>query len=296
MTGMRGVYLPLVTPFSEGAVDLASTGTLVRHYAATGIAGFVLLGSTGEGPTVEPAEQEAVVQAVLEAAGGLPVLVGVSGNSTARVSAAVRAWESTPLAGYLVATPYYNRPGQDGLVRHFEAVAAETERTVVVYNVPHRTGVNLSNDALFEIVSLAPSVRAVKDSAGDIAQSLDLLQRAPDGLSVLTGEDHLYFTSLVNGAGGGILAAAHLATPTFVAVGDAVDKEELVRAREAWRTVAPMIPALFAESNPMPLKYALWKLGLLRSPECRLPLTRVSAGAARALDALVAALPGTAAT
>jgi 4-hydroxy-tetrahydrodipicolinate synthase len=291
MTRMRGVYLPLVTPFHDGDVDLESVTTLVRHYAATGIDGIILLATTGESPTVERAEQGAVVAAALEVAGDLPVFVGVSGNSTKHVAATVRAWEAAPLAGYLVVTPYYNRPGADGLVEHFRAVAGETERTVIVYNVPYRTGVNLPNDALLEIAATVPNVRAVKDSTGNIVQSLDLLQRAPEDLSVLTGEDHLYFTSLVNGGAGGILAAAHLATPTFVEVAEAVGKQELVRAREAWRTIAPMIPTLFAESNPMPLKYCLWKLGLLRSPECRLPLTEVSPGMARALDAVVAGLP-----
>jgi 4-hydroxy-tetrahydrodipicolinate synthase len=288
---MRGVYLPMVTPFNDGEVDLRSVTTLVRHYAATGIDGLVLLGTTGEGPTVEMAEQEAVVATALDAAGDLPVYVGVSGNSTTHVMAGVRAWESAPVAGYLLVTPYYNRPGQDGLIQHFRAVAGETERAVIVYNVPYRTGVNLSNDALLEIADAAPNVRAVKDSCGDIEQSLDLLQRAPDDLSVLTGEDHLFFTSLANGSAGGILASAHLATATFVEIAEAVGKQELLRARTAWRTVAPMIPALFAESNPMPLKYCLWKQGLLRSPECRLPLTRVSDAMAAALDDLVADLP-----
>jgi 4-hydroxy-tetrahydrodipicolinate synthase len=290
MPSMSGVHLPLVTPFVDGAVDLGSVSTLVRHYAATGIDGLVLLGSTGEGPTVDRAEQEAVVGTALDAAGDLPIVVGVSGNSTTHVMATVRAWEAFPVAGYLVVTPYYNRPAADGLVRHFRAVAGETERTVVVYNIPYRTGVNLSNEALLEIAATVPNVRAVKDSAGNIEQSLDLLLRAPEDLSVLTGEDHLFFTSLANGAAGGILASAHLATSTFVDVAEALGKQELVRARAAWRTVAPMVPTLFAESNPMPLKYCLWKLGLLRSPECRLPLTSVSAGLAQTLDALVADL------
>ena len=288
---MRGVHLPLVTPFVDGAVDLASVTTLVRHYAATGIDGIVLLGTTGEGPTVDRAEQEAVVATALDAAGNLPIVVGVSGNSTTHAMAAVRAWESFPLAGYLVVTPYYNRPGSDGLIQHFRAVAGETERTVVAYNVPYRTGVNLTNEALLEIAATVPNVRAVKDSAGNIEQSLDLLLRAPDDLSVLTGEDSLYFTSLANGAAGGILAAAHLATASFVEVAEALGKQELVRARDAWRTVAPIIPTLFAESNPMPLKYCLWKLGLIRSAECRLPLTSVSPGLARTLVSLVAGLP-----
>src|SRR5215208_5358914 len=108
MTTMRGVYLPLVTPFHDGAVDLESVATLVRHYAATGIDGIILLATTGEGPTVDTAEQEAVVATSLDAAGDLPVFVGVSGNSTRHVTATVRAWESTSLAGYLVVTPYYN--------------------------------------------------------------------------------------------------------------------------------------------------------------------------------------------
>lgn len=288
---VRGVYVPLVTPFSDGEVDLRSVTTLVRHYAATGIDGLVLLGTTGEGPTVEADEQAAVVATALDAAGDLPVYVGVSGNSTRHVSAALRGWESAPLAGYLVVTPYYNRPGQDGLIEHFRAVAGETQRTVIAYNVPYRTGVNLSTDALLEIAESEPNVRAVKDSCGDIEQSLDLLQRAPDDLSVLTGEDHLFFTSLVNGAAGGILASAHLATTTFVEIAEAIGKHDLLRGRTAWRTVASMIPALFAESNPMPLKYCLWRQGLLRSPECRLPLTSVSEPMAAALDDLVAELP-----
>lgn len=251
------------------------------------------MGTTGESPTVEPVEQQAFVAAALEEAGELPVFVGVSGNSTRHVAATLCAWEPFPLAGYLLTTPYYNRPGSDGLIEHFRMVAGETERTVIAYNVPHRTAVNLSNDALLEIAATAPSVRAVKDSSGDVGQSLDLLQRAPDGLSVLTGEDHLYLTNLAHGGAGGILAAAHLATGTFVDIGRAMAAQELDRARTAWRTVAAMIPTLFAESNPMPLKYCLWRLGLVRSPECRLPLTQVSAGMARTLDAVVSGLTRT---
>lgn len=131
----------------------------------------------------------------------------------------------------------------------------------------------------------------MKDATGNIVQSLDLLERAPDSLSVLTGEDPLYFTSLANGAAGGILASAHLATETFVEVADAIASEQLVKARTAWRGVSRLIPALFSEANPMPLKYCLWRLGLIKSPECRLPLTRVSDGLAARLDDLVAGLP-----
>ncbi|MEV0729724.1 4-hydroxy-tetrahydrodipicolinate synthase [Polymorphospora sp. NPDC051019] len=291
MTKLEGVYLPLVTPFYDGAVDLESLRRLVDHYSGFGLAGLIMMGTTGESPTVEPDEQRAVVVETIQAvAGALPVYVGVGGNSTRHVAAGIASYESLDVAGYLVVTPYYNRPPADGLVEHYRAVAGETERPVIVYNVPYRTGVNLSNDALFEIVAAAPNVRAVKDSTGNLMQSLDLLHRAPSELSVLTGEDPMFFTSLANGAAGGILASSHLATRTFVEVADAIAKQELVRARTAWGTISPMIPSLFGESNPMPLKYCLWRQGLLRSPECRLPLTRVSAGLAATLDELTAQL------
>lgn len=296
METIEGVYLPLVTPFHDGAVDLESLRRLVRHYADTGLAGLVLLGTTGESPTVEPDEQRTIVTAVKEAAAGegaghLPIYVGVSGNSTRHVAKTLASFESLAADGYLVTTPYYNRPGTDGLIEHFTTVARETERTIIIYNIPYRTGVNLSNDALIELATSVPNIRAVKDSSGDITQSLDLLNRAPDGLAVLTGEDHLFFTSVANGAAGGILASSHLATRTFTEIAEAMGKEELVRARAAWHGISPMIPTLFRESNPMPLKYCLWRLGLLRSPECRLPLTHVSDGLAKTLDGIVARLP-----
>lgn len=291
MAEMKGLYLPLVTPFYDGNIDRDSLRRLVVHYRTTGLAGLVLLGTTGESPTIEPAEQKSMVAAVIdEVAGSLPVFVGVGGNSTSHVARGIASFESLNVAGYLVITPYYNRPSEDGLIEHFKAVASETGRAVIVYNVPHRTGVNLSNDALFEIVATVPNVQAVKDATGNIAQTLDLLHRAPEDLAVLTGEDMLYFSSLASGAAGGILAAAHLATETFVEVGAAIASERLEKARAAWRTISPMVPALFSEPNPLPVKYCLWRLGLIRSPECRLPLTRVSKIHAERLDNLLTQL------
>jgi 4-hydroxy-tetrahydrodipicolinate synthase len=290
---MKGVYLPLITPFHDGAIDLESLRSLVEHYSSSGISGLIMLGTTGESPTIEPDEQKSVVATAIDAAADrLPIYVGISGNSTPHVAKALASFEPTGVAGYLVVTPYYNRPSADGLIEHFRTVAGETERTIIVYNVPYRTGVNLPNDAMLELAATVPNVRAVKDSTGNITQSLDLLHRAPDDLAVLTGEDPLYFTSLANGAAGGILASAHLATKTFVEVADAIMSDRLEKARSAWRYISPMIPTLFSESNPMPLKYCLWSLGLIRSPECRLPLTRVSAGLTAQLDAILAQMPG----
>jgi 4-hydroxy-tetrahydrodipicolinate synthase len=263
---------------------------LVAHYRTTGIAGFVLLGTTGESPTITADEQHEVVEVVLaELDGALPVHVGLAGNDTAHVVERLAAFEGLPVDGYLLVMPYYSRPGQDGLAAHVRAVAGATGRTVILYNVPYRTGVNLANATLLSLAAELPNVRAVKDSTGDVAQSLELLRLAPEGFDVLTGEDPLFFTSLANGAAGGILASAHLATEVFVAVDELVRADRLAEARAAWRQVEGGIPLLFTEANPMPIKHCLWRQGLLASLECRLPLTSVSAGLAAQLDALVSA-------
>jgi 4-hydroxy-tetrahydrodipicolinate synthase len=284
---MDGVWLPIITPFLDHEVDLPSFERLLDRYLESGISGVIVLGTTGESPTVTTAEREQLLERAQKVLRGrLPLYVGVSGNSTDHVVADVEHLERCDVDGYLVACPYYNRPPQDGLAAHFRAVAAQTERPIVVYNIPYRTGVNRENDTLFELIASCPNIQAVKDSSGNLAQTVDLIARAPAGFSVLTGEDALFFTALVNGADGGILASAHLATPAFVQVAQAVRGNDLVSAQHAWTTEAALWGSLlFLEPNPMPIKYCLWRMGLIRSPECRLPLTRVSEEGSRTLDA-----------
>jgi 4-hydroxy-tetrahydrodipicolinate synthase len=129
------------------------------------------------------------------------------------------------------------------------------------------------------------NIVGVKDSSGSVAQSLELLARKPEGFSVLTGEDALYFTMMANGAEGGILAASHVMTERFVEVGRHFARNDVDGARAAWQPLAPLVPLLFAEANPMPIKHLLWRQGLIASPECRLPLTKISDALARRLDA-----------
>jgi len=195
--------------------------------------------------------------------------------------------ERLPLKGIVSVCPYYNRPSQDGLIAHFRAIAAATDREVFIYNIPYRTAVNLSNDSLLELAQV-PNIVGVKDSCGILAQSLDLLARKPAGFSVLTGEDALYFTMLANGADGGILAASHIATERFLDVGRRFAANDIDGARAAWAPIAQQVPLLFAEANPMPIKYLLWRQGLIASPECRLPLTKISDALARRLDVMLA--------
>lgn len=286
---MRGVLLPLITPFRERTLDVDSLERLLDHYGSSGVTGLVLLGTTGESPTVTAAEREQIATPAREIVGGrIELYLGVSGNDTNGVAATIRELDRLEMDGYLVVCPYYSRPPQDGLAAHFQAVAGVTERPIVVYNIPYRTAVTLENDTLLGLIETCPNIRAVKDSTGNLVQTLDLISRAPDGFSVLTGEDHLFFSCVTAGADGGILAAAHLATSAFVEVERAARDNDLDRARAAWSTVAPLIPLLFAEPNPMPIKHCLWRAGLIASPECRLPLTRVSGAHAKALDNAVA--------
>ncbi len=283
---IAGLWVPLVTPFRDGAVDLDSYDRLVEHYVGLGVDGLFPLGTTGEAPTLAPDEIDAIVERTVAVADGrVPVFVGVGGNATGKVEKELERLERYPFQGIVSVCPYYNRPSQDGLMAHFRAIAASTDRDVLIYNIPYRTAVNLSNESLIELAETVPNIVGVKDSSGSIAQSLELLALKPEGFSVLTGEDALYFTMMANGAEGGILAASHLMTGRFVEVGRRFAANDLAGARNAWRPLAPMVPLLFAEANPMPIKYLLWRQGLIRSPECRLPLTRISAGLAERLDA-----------
>jgi len=287
-TKISGLWVPLVTPFKDGAVDYASYERLVAHYIACGANGLFPLGTTGESPALDDGEVEAVIERTLAvAAGRVPVFVGIGGNATHKVEKTLRRLERLPFDGIVSVCPYYNRPSQDGLIGHFRAIAAATDRQVLIYNIPYRTAVNLSNDSLIELAQV-PNIVGAKDSSGSIAQSLDLLARKPAGFSVLTGEDALYFTMMANGADGGILAASHLMTERFLEVDRRFAVNDLAGAHQVWAPLAGFVPLLFAEANPMPIKHCLWRQGLIASAECRLPLTRISDGLARQLDRIFA--------
>ena len=181
-----------MTPFRDGVVDFSSYERLIDHYIACGVDGLFPLGTTGESPALDDDEiDELVERTVAKVAGRVPVFVGVGGNATHKVEKALRRLERFAFEGIVSVCPYYNRPSQDGLIAHFRAIAAATDRDVLIYNIPYRTAVNLSNDSLLELAQV-PNIVGVKDSSGSIAQSLELLARKPADFSVLTGEDALY--------------------------------------------------------------------------------------------------------
>jgi len=284
MTEISGVWLPAITPFADGAVDLRSYEKLLTHYLAKGVSGIFPLGTTGESPTIDDDEMEAIVdRTVTVVAGRVPIFVGIGGNATGKVLKTLKRLERYRFAGIVSVCPYYNRPGQDGMREHFTRIAEATDREILIYNIPYRTSVNLANETLLRLAEL-PNIVGVKDSTGNIAQSLELLRLRPEGFAVMTGEDALFYTMLAHGADGGILASSHVATERFLAVYERMAKNDHQGARAQWAPLEVLVPLLFKEANPMPIKHCLWRRGLIASAECRLPLTKIFDALAAELD------------
>jgi 4-hydroxy-tetrahydrodipicolinate synthase len=285
---LQGLWLPLVTPFKEGRLDEGSLRRLVRHYATQPVDGLILAATTGEGQTLDDEEVERLAAIVAaEVNGAIPIYLGLSGSDTRKLVKALDRTTPWPVDGYLIACPYYTRPSQQGLLRHFTALAGQTPRPIIVYNIPYRTGVNLANDTLLRLAELS-NIVGVKDCCADQAQSFDLLGARPPGFSVLTGEDALFYAALTQGADGGILAAAHVETGKFAAIRHLLLAGDRAGALLAWRSLVDVARLLFAEPSPAPIKHWLWRAGLIDSPEVRLPMTEISAELAARLDAEMA--------
>ena len=282
---LSGVWLPIITPFLDGKIDNASYAKLINHFIAKGVDGIIPMGTTGESPTIADSEYERLIALTMDI-GRVPVVVGAGGNDTHRALAKIRIAEAHQVDGVLSVCPYYNRPNQFGLRDHFLKLSEATRLNIVIYNIPYRTGVNLENDTLFQLAELS-NIIGVKDSCGQIHQTLKLLADKPRDFSVMTGEDLLFFTTLVNGGNGGILASAHLHTEAFLDVYRRVSTNDHQGARRQWQKLQSFILLLFAEPNPAPVKHCLHRLNLIRSADVRMPLTPVSAELKKQLDSVI---------
>jgi 4-hydroxy-tetrahydrodipicolinate synthase len=202
-----GIWIPLVTPFREGRLDKPALARLIRHLAAQGVAGFVACGSTGEAAMLDADEQDAVLATTLDAAQGLPVLMGLSGARPERVAERARQWAADhAVAGFLITAPAYVKPSQAGIAVYFEAVASASPRPIVVYDIPARTGVRIEVRTLLDLAA-HPNIVAVKDCSGDRAAAEAVL--ADGRLALLAGNDDELFDQLARGAVGGITASDH---------------------------------------------------------------------------------------
>ena len=286
---LEGLWLPLITPFRDGKLDEPTLSALARRYVAGPIDGLILAATTGEALTLDAHELERLVALVAEAnAGRRPVYLGLSGSDTRKLAHMLAETRSWPVDGYLIACPYYTRPSQDGLYLHFATLAELSDKPIALYNIPYRTGVNLANDTVLRLAEF-DTIVGIKDCCAVHEQSFELLRRRPAGFSVMTGEDALFFSAIAHGADGGILASAHADPRAFADMRTLLVSGDRAGALRVWGGLSEIVSLLFAEPNPAPIKYWLWRKGWLPSPEVRLPMTPVSFALARRIDAAIAA-------
>jgi 4-hydroxy-tetrahydrodipicolinate synthase len=288
---LSGLWLPLITPFRNGQLDEVSLRRLVAHYATQPIDGFILGATTGEGMALdddETAQLLAVTREGLATAGrSVPIYLGLSGSDTRKLGKAIQRSQGWGMDGYLIACPYYTRPSQEGLFQHFSALADSTDRPILIYNIPYRTGVNLGNQTMLRLAE-RPNIVGVKDCCADPAQTFDLIRHKPSGFAVLTGEDPHFYSALSSGADGAILASAHVHTAGFAGIRDKLLAGDQPGALADWQRLADIPRLLFSEPSPGAIKHWLWRTGLIDSPEMRLPMVPVSAELAARIEAALA--------
>ena len=273
---IEGVLVPLITPFKDGEVDLKSYKRMVNHYIEEGVSGIIPLATTGESPTILNDEYEEVLAKTMEYNNNrVSVYVGLGGNHTSEVVSKLKVAERYNVDGILSVAPYYSRPNQRGLYEHFRSISEATDLDVVIYNIPYRTGTNVENETINKLAEIK-NIIGVKDCSGDMKQTTDLLINPPKDFSILTGEDAYFYTTLILGGHGGIMGSAHLRTKEFIEVYNLVKENNHQAALKKWQALYQIIPFLFSEPNPTPLKYSLKKLGLIDSDEVRLPLVNIT--------------------
>lgn len=281
---VKGLWVPVVTPFENDELDMVSYEKLVNHYINEGVHGLMPLGTTGETPTLSEKEYEEIVSKTMEVVNGrVPVIIGLGGNCTRSVIDKLKVAERHKVQGILSVSPYYNRPDQRGIYEHFKKISESTDLDIVLYNIPYRTGRNMENETILRL-SEEKNIVGVKDASGDFNKTIELLLNKPDEFSVLSGEDNLFYSSLLLGGDGGVTASAHLKTRDFIKVYDYIQNNDSKAALEIWKEISPMIPLLFKEPNPTPIKYMLKKIGLINSDEVRLPLVPISQELRNELD------------
>lgn len=263
----------MITPFDpEGNVNVPEAVRIAQWLVDRGNDGLIVCGTTGESPALDDSEKLALFAAVKEAVGGrATVVAGTGGNNTKHSVEMTREAERCGVDGILAVVPYYNKPTQDGMIRHFSAIAESTDLPVIVYNIPSRTGVNMLPATLLGLAGQYENIAGVKESSGDCAQfSAILRERAPE-FGFWSGDDHMFLPSLALGGDGVISVAAHVCAPKLRELIQAFDAGDTKRAAQIHRDLSPLFAALFATTSPIPVKWAMGELGF-DVGECRSPL------------------------
>ncbi|MFP8874700.1 MAG: 4-hydroxy-tetrahydrodipicolinate synthase [Myxococcota bacterium] len=267
-----GTLTALVTPFRDGAVDEEALRALVDRQIDAGIDGLAPCGSTGESATLSHAEHGRVVEVVLEAARGrVPVVAGTGSNNTREAIDLTRHAQETGAAGALLISPYYNKPTQEGIIAHYEAVANETRFPLVVYNIPGRTASNILPETVSRLAE-NPYIVGIKEASGDLEQMSQVIARCPDDFDVLSGDDAMTLPLLAIGGHGVISTTSNVAPASVAGLVRSFRDGDAAGAQAAHRQLLPLFDVLFCETNPIPVKAALELMGQIGA-EIRLPLT-----------------------
>ncbi|HSH39830.1 MAG TPA: 4-hydroxy-tetrahydrodipicolinate synthase [Chthoniobacterales bacterium] len=273
----RGTYTALVTPLRDGAVDAAAFEKLIERQIAGGVNGIVAVGTTGESPTLSRDEREQVIRLAVEiAAGRCQVLAGTGSYSTQQAIAATMAAEKMGVDGALIVAPYYNKPSQEGLFRHFQAIARSTALPIMLYNIPGRCGVDIGAETVERLAYDCGNVVSIKEASGSVDRVSELRIRMPEAFTILSGDDGLTLPFMSVGAVGVVSVASNLMPAEVCALVDAFRRGDVNTAQELHRRLARIFKDLFIEPNPVPVKTALAWRGEMSS-EVRLPLCEMTA-------------------
>ena len=272
----HGTFTALITPFRESAIDFTALRNLIESQIAAGIDGIIAVGTTGESPTLTHDERKGVIRCAIETANKrCLVLAGTGSYSTREAIAATEEAEKLGVDGALLVSPYYNKPSQEGLFRHFSAIAKSTPLRLMLYNIPGRCGVDIAAETVARIQSDCPNVVSIKEAGGNVDRVSELRARLPDAFTVLSGDDGLTLPFLAAGAVGVVSVASNLLPREMCDLVDAFANGDLKRAEGLHRKLYWLFKDLFIEPNPVPIKTALsWRGTILA--EVRLPLCEMS--------------------
>ena len=274
---LTGTLTALVTPFKNHEVAYRDLEKLVEHQIKGGINGLVPVGTTGESPTVSHEEHMDVIRAVIGAVHGrVPVIAGTGSNSTHEAVELTQSAHAAGADGMLVVTPYYNKPSQEGLFRHYCAVADATDKPIILYSVPSRCGIEISVPVVERLRAKYRHVRWIKEAGGNVDRVDQLKQALGSDITVLCGDDSLTLPFMANGAEGVISVASNLYVREVGQMVRHALANDYVKARDLHRRLYPMFKALFIEPNPVPIKTALARAGIISSAAVRLPLCEMS--------------------
>ncbi|RKY88861.1 4-hydroxy-tetrahydrodipicolinate synthase [candidate division KSB1 bacterium] len=273
----RGTFTALVTPMNDDlTIDEKTLGNLVDFQLQEGIDGLVPCGTTGESPTISPEEQKRIISIVVERVNGkIPVIAGAGTNNTKEAVKLAKAAQAAGATGILSVAPYYNKPTQEGFYRHFRTIAEAVDIPVIIYNIPGRTGKNIIPETIFRLATDCKNIAGVKEASGNLEQISEVIRGRPEGFSVLSGDDFLTLPLIALGGDGVISVISNEIPKLFKEMVTLALNGDFEKARNLHHYLTPLLKVNFIETNPIPVKTALYLMGKVK-PYFRLPLCEMS--------------------